>query len=101
MSIVTSEVKHPDATPGSTDLARVTALELVDVWKYFGAAAAVAGCTLSVADAAVVGLIGPNGAGKSPSPTWLAVSSTPTRGGFSFRAATSPDYPPIEWHAPG
>jgi ABC-type branched-subunit amino acid transport system ATPase component len=94
MSIVTSEVKHPDATTGSTDLARVTALELVDVWKYFGAAAAVAGCTLSVADAAVVGLIGPNGAGKSTVADLVSGFKHPDKGRVLFQGRDITGLPP-------
>jgi branched-chain amino acid transport system ATP-binding protein len=41
------------------------ALEVVDATVRFGSVAAVAGVTLTVPPAAIVGLVGPNGAGKS------------------------------------
>jgi ABC-type branched-subunit amino acid transport system ATPase component len=94
MPTISPELKHPDAKPGSTEDARVTALELVDIWKYFGAAAAVAGCTFSVDEAEVVGLIGPNGAGKSTVADLVSGFKQPEKGRILLKGRDITGQPP-------
>ncbi|MFI5313101.1 MAG: ABC transporter ATP-binding protein [Candidatus Dormibacteria bacterium] len=94
MPTATPDVTQPDAMPGSSSAAHVTALELADVWKYFGAAPAVAGCTFSVTEAAIVGLIGPNGAGKSTVTDLVSGFKHPDKGRILFEGRDITGEPP-------
>jgi ABC-type branched-subunit amino acid transport system ATPase component len=94
MSTVTPEVRQSDARPGAPRMTQGTALELVDVWKYFGAAPAVAGFTFSVGHAEVVGLIGPNGAGKSTVTDLVSGFKHPDKGRILFQGRDVTGLPP-------
>ena len=56
---------RPVRGAGVTDMAAVPALEVRDVGKRYGQAAALGGVELEVGEGELVGLLGPNGAGKS------------------------------------
>src|SRR2546421_9275714 len=55
-----------------------------DLWKSYGAKAAVAGVSLEVAGGEIVGLLGPNGAGKSTTVAMLCGLTPPDRGTVSI-----------------
>jgi ABC-2 type transport system ATP-binding protein len=55
-------------------------LEATDLWKSYGATAAVAGVSLEVRAGEIVGLLGPNGAGKSTTVSMLCGLTRPDRG---------------------
>jgi len=55
-------------------------LVATDLWKSYGAKAAVAGVSLTVGAGEIVGLLGPNGAGKSTTVAMLCGLAAPDRG---------------------
>jgi ABC-2 type transport system ATP-binding protein len=58
----------------------VPAIEVNDLWKYFGAKPALKGVHLTVEEGVVFGIIGPNGAGKTTLFRILATILKPSRG---------------------
>ncbi len=56
------------------------AIEVIDLWKRFGAKPALSGVHLAVEEGAVFGVIGPNGAGKTTLFRILATILRPSRG---------------------
>jgi ABC-2 type transport system ATP-binding protein len=58
----------------------VTALELRDVEKWYGARAALSGVSLELAQGSALGLLGPNGAGKTTALRLLLGFASPTAG---------------------
>jgi ABC-2 type transport system ATP-binding protein len=59
-------------------------LVAIDLWKSYGAKAAVCGVSLEVGAGEVVGLLGPNGAGKSTTVAMLCGLARPDRGSVSI-----------------
>ena len=66
-------------------MAHVTALELADVTKRYGARAALDGVSFALEEGAALGLLGPNGAGKTTALRLLLGFAAPTRGVVSLR----------------
>ena len=63
----------------------VTALELSDVSKRYGARAALDGVSFALAEGQALGLLGPNGAGKTTALRLLLGFAAPTRGVVTLR----------------
>jgi ABC-2 type transport system ATP-binding protein len=59
-------------------------LSAADLWKSYGAKAAVCGVSLEVAAGEIVGLLGPNGAGKSTTVAMLCGLTRPDRGSVAI-----------------
>jgi ABC-2 type transport system ATP-binding protein len=59
-------------------------LAATDLWKSYGAKAAVAGVSLDVGAGEIVGLLGPNGAGKSTTVAMLCGLAAPDRGSVTI-----------------
>src|ERR1700738_324013 len=59
-------------------------VQVEEVWKTYGTAAAVCGLTLSVPPQSVYGFLGPNGAGKSTTIRMALALQRPTRGTISL-----------------
>jgi len=55
-------------------------IEIVDLWKSFGAKRAVAGASFAAQDGQITGLLGPNGAGKTTTLRMLYTLMQPDRG---------------------
>src|SRR4051794_27798487 len=55
-------------------------LQATDLWKAYGAKAAVTGVSLDVNAGEIVGLLGPNGAGKSTTVAMLCGLTPPDKG---------------------
>ncbi len=67
-------------------------LEVLDVYRYYGARCAVSALSFRIAEGESVGLLGLNGAGKSTTLRMLAGLSSPTRGAIRVRGqALSPE----------
>ena len=62
-------------------------LEARDLWKSYGATAAVAGVSLEVRAGEIVGVLGPNGAGKSTTVSMLCGLTKPDRGTVTIGGA--------------
>jgi len=69
-------------------------LEIDDVHKDFGGVHALAGVSMQVDEASVLGLIGPNGSGKSTLLNVIAGFYKPTRGAVKFRGDRIDGHPP-------
>jgi ABC-2 type transport system ATP-binding protein len=74
-----------DAREPPPTVAHVTALELADVTKRYGARAALDGVSFALEEGAALGLLGPNGAGKTTALRLLLGFAAPTRGVVSLR----------------
>lgn len=70
------------------------AVEVQDLWKYFGGTAALAGINMLVERGEIYGLIGPNGAGKTTCFRILATVLKPSKGVarvFSYDVVSNPE----------
>jgi len=81
--------------PGPSTVDSVSALEFVDLTKYYGKDLGIDGVSFTVAQGETFGFLGPNGAGKTTTMRILLGLIKPTRGSASILSRNIAEGPPV------